>query len=175
MRTIFVVVGTVLAVTACSSGGSGGGSSSTNNGNCPDKEDSTKEPSGGDSVGDGHGTPGGGTPEDPFGDDFGVGPRSNPCATTNGGSSGSSNGEHGSSGDGSSGTTDPGSSGSSGTKKKGMGDDCTSASECEDGKCLTFEKGGQSFGFCTKQCVEASDCPSDWDCNLSPYTACVPK
>ncbi len=68
-----------------------------------------------------------------------------------------------------------GSSGTSGSKK--LGDDCTKGDECEGGKCLKFTgNDGKEHGFCTRQCTKAADCPeSGWECNLSPYTACVPK
>ena len=59
---------------------------------------------------------------------------------------------------------------------KALGDDCTSADECADGTCLMFEDDmGNQYGFCTRTCTSADDCPEEgWECNLSPYTACVP-
>lgn len=45
--------------------------------------------------------------------------------------------------------------------------------ECEGGKCILSQ--GDS-GFCTRTCTSADDCPEPgWECNLAPYTACVPE
>ena len=56
-----------------------------------------------------------------------------------------------------------------------LGTDCTANAECVEDYCLMFESNGEEFGFCSRQCVKAEDCPEDgWVCNLSPYTACVP-
>lgn len=98
--------------------------------------------------------------------------------SSNGGSSngGTSSGGSSSGTSTSSSSSSSSSSGSSGGGGKALGDDCTAASECTDGKCLTFtDKNGQKRGFCTRQCTKAADCPEKgWVCNLSPYTACVP-
>jgi hypothetical protein len=52
-----------------------------------------------------------------------------------------------------------------------LGDDCTDADHCAEGKCILV---GDS-GFCTRTCTSADDCPEEgWECNLAPYTACVP-
>jgi predicted small secreted protein len=68
-------------------------------------------------------------------------------------------------------TNNEGGNQSSAPSKKALGDSCSEAAECEDGICITYDGGG----FCTRQCTSASDCPEEgWDCNISPYTACVP-
>jgi hypothetical protein len=34
---------------------------------------------------------------------------------------------------------------------------------------------GIKRGFCSRVCTKADDCPEEgWECNLAPYTACVP-
>jgi len=72
---------------------------------------------------------------------------------------------------------DGGSSGGDGggtPSKAAFGADCQVADDCSTGKCLKVQ--GASAGFCTRQCTSASDCPEDgFECNLAPYTACVPK
>jgi len=101
------------------------------------------------------------------------------------GSSGSSNssGSSGSSGQTSSSSSSTSSSstssssGSSGGGSKELGTDCTAGSECKDGKCVKFtDNSGTPRGFCSRTCTKAEDCPEEgWECNLAPYTACVPK
>lgn len=63
------------------------------------------------------------------------------------------------------------------TAKGALGDNCTASEQCADGKCVQFtDNSGQKRGFCSRQCTKAEDCPeSGWECNLAPYTACVPK
>lgn len=105
----------------------------------------------------------------------------------NGGSSTSSSG--GSSGGSSSGgsssstsstssssTSSSSTSSSGGTGTKALGEDCAQSSECKENKCVRFtDNSGQERGFCSRICTKAADCPeTGWECNLSPYTACVP-
>jgi hypothetical protein len=96
------------------------------------------------------------------------------CSSDSGsGSSGTNgpSGPSGPSGPGDSGT--PGAASSPAPKGK-LGDNCSSAADCSTDQCLTAR--GASVGFCTRQCTSNADCPeSGYECNLSPYTACVPK
>ena len=104
--------------------------------------------SGGEGTGDGTGTPTG------AGSDGGVASRTSDSGSV-------------------SKTADAGTS----PTKKAFGDDCTASDQCSDGKCVQFTgNDGKKHGFCSRQCTTAEDCPeSGWECNLAPYTACVPK
>lgn len=91
-------------------------------------------------------------------------------AACSGSSSGGGGGGGGGSGDGGGGGGG-GSDGGGGTKAA-FGADCKSGDDCTTGMCLKGDWGG----FCTRQCTKASDCPEmGWECNISPYTACVPN
>jgi hypothetical protein len=80
----------------------------------------------------------------------------------------SSSGGGGSSDDGNSSTG----SGKTGGGKVPFGADCKEAVDCETGVCVT----GSWGGFCSRQCSNAADCPEmGWECNITPYTACVPN
>ncbi len=61
--------------------------------------------------------------------------------------------------------------------KGALGDNCAASDQCAEGKCVQFtDNSGQKRGFCSRQCTKAADCPeSGSECNLAPYTACVPK
>jgi hypothetical protein len=91
-----------------------------------------------------------------------------------GGSSSGSSGSSSSSG--SSGATSSSSSGgASGTGS--LGEHCESNGDCKESKCVQFtDNDGNERGFCSRVCTKAEDCPEEgWECNLAPYTACVPS
>lgn len=108
-------------------------------------------------------------------------------SSSSSGTSGSSSGASGSSGSSgqtsssssstSSSSTSSSSGSSGGGGSKALGTDCTAGSECKDGKCVKFtDNSGTPRGFCSRTCTKAEDCPEEgWECNLAPYTACVPK
>src|SRR5262249_22257413 len=88
------------------------------------------------------------------------------CSSSSDGGGGSADGGGGSS-EGGGGGQDAG-----GGQKAAFGADCKSADDCSTGMCLK----GSWGGFCTRSCTKVEDCPEmGWECNLSPYTACVPK
>lgn len=111
------------------------------------------------------------------GDDGGGGGQttgaSSPTSPSKGGSSESSSSE--SSSESSSSTESSSSSTSSGSKV--LGQDCTASAECAENKCVLFtDNDGKRRGFCSRACTKAEDCPeSGWECNISPWTACVPQ
>lgn len=101
------------------------------------------------------------------------------CGSDDTGSSTSSSGGGSSSGGSSTSSTSSSSSSSSssgGGGTKSFGQDCTKSEECQENKCVLFtDNSGQERGFCSRVCTKAEDCPEDgWECNLAPYTACVP-
>ncbi|MBI3073528.1 MAG: hypothetical protein HYY84_15560 [Deltaproteobacteria bacterium] len=81
-------------------------------------------------------------------------------------------GGDGASAPGGSNTSSPPSSNRPGKGK--TGDDCQRLSDCDESTEDTCLKVG-STGFCTHSCTRDSQCPSGFECNISPYTACVPK
>lgn len=84
-------------------------------------------------------------------------------------SSDSSSGSGGSSGSGSGGSAGGSSSGGK------LGDNCSKVDDCASPENICIKAGGATVGFCTHSCTKSADCPSSgWECNLSPYTACVP-
>jgi hypothetical protein len=104
-------------------------------------------------------------------DDTGNGSSSSGGSSSGGSSSGGSTSSTSSTS--SSSSTSSGST--SGTKA--LGDDCTKSSECKEDKCVLFtDNNGMQRGFCSRICTKAADCPeTGWECNLAPYTACVPS
>jgi hypothetical protein len=90
------------------------------------------------------------------------------CGGGGGGSGGGGGGGGSSSGGGSGSSSSSGGSGG----QAAFGADCSASNDCATGLCLT----GSWGGFCTHSCTQPSDCPqTGWECNLSPYTACVPN
>jgi hypothetical protein len=74
---------------------------------------------------------------------------------------------------GSSSSTGTGGSSSSGGGQ--LGANCQGVADCASSETTCIKAGGATVGFCTHTCTKSSDCPSTgWECNLSPYTACVP-
>jgi hypothetical protein len=113
---------------------------------------------------------------DSGGDDMGTGPAddgSGDAPADDGGDAPADDGADAPADDGADAPADDGAD--DGGSGKALGEDCASADECAEGYCLMFEDAGVTYGFCTRSCTSAEDCPeSGWECNLAPHTACVP-
>jgi hypothetical protein len=75
-------------------------------------------------------------------------PSSSPCGGSTSSSSGSGTG-----------TGTGTSSGSTGD----LGNQCTQNSDCQYDSCLVAS--GADFGYCTKTCMDFTDCPTFWSCD----------
>lgn len=57
-----------------------------------------------------------------------------------------------------------------------LGEDCSSASECESGICLSFEVGGDPVAVCTEPCCHEETCPYAFGClQLAAGRYCLPS
>ena len=61
------------------------------------------------------------------------------------------------------------------TGTKVMGDSCKDASQCAEATCIGVVSASE--GFCSRSCVNSTDCPSRWGCQTmqSGGRACFPK
>jgi hypothetical protein len=81
------------------------------------------------------------------------------CGTGPSGPSGS--GPSGPSGSGPSGT---GPTGSTGSGTDDLGNQCQQNSDCMYDACLFVD--GAQFGYCSKTCMDFTECPTFWDCTM---------